>query len=762
MKPSLTKKTSRRSIGGPSMGAASTPFQELSINEPALRPQAAPVSSFVQARSPNAPGPVVLSDPQLTPEPASISNLEKLANELGSLNTNLQQFATAGIQRAKDVDEDRRATAETIGRLSNQQYPGQTYLEWKDKVEADLKKADPASDKAKKLQALFDRLQALNPVTEKYAEQYRLAAQLETNILNFENNFHKARQITGADGEPVNRETLSPESVEFKNHLFGMVDLPTDKIIQKEYEEKVRAVYKWGFQQQSKDHGEYKKQKYISSINDKINVSLQNKKTTSVQLAAEISNADAGVRKNLGVEAHQGYKESIPDNLTNSVIALSTVTETDGAGNVIGQKLDSQLFKYYSNKAMEAFPLIVIGPNGEKLVDSLEPDAALSLAQQMMSTFSEINKNHENISKDLGEEIAEKYVVEFKLGDADTYSSTAKTTEAINKASAAVSADGQLTGDLIATQKAKSYINSIVEVNRKLFSKPVQDLFIEKGNRIVNNPDLDATTKRIGIDNLRAQGLTAKNAGPLITRIDKQDEVRDDGYGKIIRERINKAKGGLKDQFRKAIAARDNILETQFTSKQEEEYEQFFTDLNTARMRNKEAIFSQPNPGNMSDELWLQEKMGQYKRSDTDLVNAAADNIQKIRDELPIIKASQIENLEEAMKETSTQGQKNSWTTSIGRTKIISTETFKNELNTLLYQNQLSPSMIEFLNRIGWRRKKDNRPGDFFIKQYSFHFSTPMPDKVKKQLVEVVNKIAGRRGLKAFDMNPAGNPVSDL
>ena len=114
------------------------------------------------------------------------------------------------------------------------------------------------------------------------------------------------------------------------------------------------------------------------------------------------------------------------------------------------------------------------------------------------------------------------------------------------------------------------------------------------------------------------------------------------------------------------------------------------------------------------------------------------------------------------MKKTSTQGQKNSWTTSIGRTKIISTETFKNELNTLLYQNQLSPSMIEFLNRIGWRRKKDNRPGDFFIKQYSFHFSTPMPDKVKKQLVEVVNEIAGRRGLKAFDMNPAGNPVSDL
>ena len=60
------------------------------------------------------------------------------------------------------------------------------------------------------------------------------------------------------------------------------------------------------------------------------------------------------------------------------------------------------------------------------------------------------------------------------------------------------------------------------------------------------------------------------------------------------------------------------------------------------------------------------------------------------------------------------------------------------------------------------KRKEGTRPGDFFIKQYPFHFSTPMPDKVKKQLAEIVNEIAGRRGLKAFDSNPAGNPTPDL
>ena len=92
MKPSLTKKTSSRLMGGPSMGGASTPFQELSINAPRLQPQAAPVTSFAQASKPNAPGAPVLSKPQLTPEPAEISNLQRLANDLFSLISKLHHF----------------------------------------------------------------------------------------------------------------------------------------------------------------------------------------------------------------------------------------------------------------------------------------------------------------------------------------------------------------------------------------------------------------------------------------------------------------------------------------------------------------------------------------------------------------------------------------------------------------------------------------------------------------------------------------------
>ena len=135
-------------MGGPSMGGASTPFQELSINAPRLQPQAAPVTSFTQASKPNAPGAPVLSKPQLTPEPAEISNLQRLANELGSLNTNLQQFGTAAIQFGKVRDENRREDAKALSRISYGQFPGQSLLDYRDKVEK-LVKSHPEDTEAK-------------------------------------------------------------------------------------------------------------------------------------------------------------------------------------------------------------------------------------------------------------------------------------------------------------------------------------------------------------------------------------------------------------------------------------------------------------------------------------------------------------------------------------------------------------------------------------------------------------------------------------
>ena len=58
----------------------------LRIETPGLRVAAQPTTSYIQTGAPNAPGSVVLSEPQLTPEPAEITNLQKLANEFQSLS----------------------------------------------------------------------------------------------------------------------------------------------------------------------------------------------------------------------------------------------------------------------------------------------------------------------------------------------------------------------------------------------------------------------------------------------------------------------------------------------------------------------------------------------------------------------------------------------------------------------------------------------------------------------------------------------------
>ena len=262
MKPSLTKKTSRRSMGGPSMGAASTPFQELSINEPALRPQAAPVSSFVQARSPNAPGPVVLSDPQLTPEPASISNLQKLANELGSLNTNLKQFASAGIQRAKDVDDERRLVGETTSDLFQKDYPGQTFVQARDAAE---KRAIAGDENAKKL---FNYYQALSPMQQTYTERYYDATTQRARLNALEGKIDETGSIQLSRGGTLELSAVSPNAPEFLKLLTETAGaLSVDPLIRKDLDPLRKEIFRRAIGSHAERHATWKKKQYIDMVN---------------------------------------------------------------------------------------------------------------------------------------------------------------------------------------------------------------------------------------------------------------------------------------------------------------------------------------------------------------------------------------------------------------------------------------------------------------------------------------------------------------
>ena len=83
----------KRAYSDEATGSVATPLKGLEIQAPGLNPQAAPVDSFVRTGKPNAPGAVQLGQLAKLPEPAEITDLKNLTQQLGQLNSNLQNAA---------------------------------------------------------------------------------------------------------------------------------------------------------------------------------------------------------------------------------------------------------------------------------------------------------------------------------------------------------------------------------------------------------------------------------------------------------------------------------------------------------------------------------------------------------------------------------------------------------------------------------------------------------------------------------------------
>ena len=83
----------KRAYSDEATGSVATPLKGLEIQAPSLSPQAAPVDSFVRTGRPNAPGAVQLGELARLPEPAEITDLKNLTQQLGQLNSNLQNAA---------------------------------------------------------------------------------------------------------------------------------------------------------------------------------------------------------------------------------------------------------------------------------------------------------------------------------------------------------------------------------------------------------------------------------------------------------------------------------------------------------------------------------------------------------------------------------------------------------------------------------------------------------------------------------------------
>ena len=104
----------KRAYSDEATGSVATPLKGLEIQAPGLNPQAAPVSSYIQAGRPNAPGAVQLGELAKLPEPAEITDLKNLTQQLGQLNSNLQNAAAGFFADQGRREEEAALKAKSI------------------------------------------------------------------------------------------------------------------------------------------------------------------------------------------------------------------------------------------------------------------------------------------------------------------------------------------------------------------------------------------------------------------------------------------------------------------------------------------------------------------------------------------------------------------------------------------------------------------------------------------------------------------------
>jgi len=104
----------KRAYSDEATGSVATPLKGLEIQAPGLNPQAAPVSSYIQAGKPNAPGAVQLGELARLPEPAEITDLKNLTQQLGQLNSNLQNAAAGFFADQGRREEEAALKAKAI------------------------------------------------------------------------------------------------------------------------------------------------------------------------------------------------------------------------------------------------------------------------------------------------------------------------------------------------------------------------------------------------------------------------------------------------------------------------------------------------------------------------------------------------------------------------------------------------------------------------------------------------------------------------
>ena len=207
----------KKAYSNESTGAVGGTLAEgLAINTPSLNPQAAPVSSYIQAGKPNAPGAVQLGKLARLPEPAEITDLKNLTQQLGQLNSNLQN-AAAGFFADQGRREEEAALQAELEIAKGAPTP--------QSISSSLSKI--TNDKKQDIQIREGANKAVQQITSNWRVQKHIEAKKRqqsvlSNVYNLGNNALTAT-VTNEAGEEVPLASIPAGDPLYQQWLRGNI-----------------------------------------------------------------------------------------------------------------------------------------------------------------------------------------------------------------------------------------------------------------------------------------------------------------------------------------------------------------------------------------------------------------------------------------------------------------------------------------------------------------------------------------------------------
>jgi flagellum-specific peptidoglycan hydrolase FlgJ len=394
------RSTAAQLLGGIPVDVSGGAIAQGSINEPALQPQARPVSTFQQVGAPTIGGaPKFFPLPDL---PTPSQDLARLATALGNFNPVLTTLGETYIQQQKNIDVKAQAVGQATALQLQQSAPGQDFIQARDNLWRQAQAGDAGAA------AAYQQMQALSPLQQAYAARYSGQAVLREDIGTAVERFKNITEIGGTSVDQI-----PPGDPRLSAAKAALYRLPTNDPAG--FAELMPLV--------AAKNGEIDRLHMGMHLNRKVNEARASGQANTVSaftqpefdVARTVANHTqmlTKARQDLGVEEYQKHIQEYPDWLAAGVLAGSMGTNG---------KANPERYRYLMGMAIEVLTNVQAGPNGQLLLTTLGAKggtaAQLALTQKMMSQLKTFNESVTSFSGAIGEEKGRQLLAATKADD---------------------------------------------------------------------------------------------------------------------------------------------------------------------------------------------------------------------------------------------------------------------------------------------------------------------------------------------------------